>query len=73
MWRRNLSPLFPSSLATFQSSLGIPLVTHARWIDPASPYQQRYRISGTVSIDPLYWAEVARYLASSGSAGFEQD
>jgi len=67
------SPLFPSSLAAFQSSLGIPLVTHARWIDPASPYQKRYRMSGTVSTDPLYWDEVARYLASSGSAGFEQD
>jgi hypothetical protein len=67
------SPLFPSSLGTFQSSLGIPLVAHARWIDPASPYQKRYRMSGTVSTDPLYWAEVAGYLASSGSAGFEQD
>ena len=67
------SPLFGSSLAAFQSSLGIPLVAHARWIDPASPYQQLYRMSGTVSIDPLYWGAVASYLASSGSAGFEQD
>jgi hypothetical protein len=67
------SLLFPSSLGSFQSSLGIPLVAHSRWIDPASPYQQRYRMSGTVSIDPLYWGTVAGYLASSGSAGFEQD
>ena len=67
------SSLFGSSLATFQGALGIPLVNHARWIDPASPYQQQYRMSGTVSTDPLYWGEVARYLASSGSAGFEQD
>jgi len=67
------SPLFPSTLATFQSSLGLPLVEHARWIDPASPYQQQYRMSGTVSIDPLYWSTVASYLSDSGSAGFEQD
>jgi len=67
------SPLFPSSLADFQSSLGLPLIEHARWIDPASPYQQKYRMSGTVSIDPLYWGEVASYLGDSGSAGFEQD
>ncbi len=67
------SPPFASSLATFQGSLGIPLVAHARWIDPASPYQQRYRMSGTVSIDPLYWSAVASFLGDSGSAGFEQD
>jgi hypothetical protein len=67
------SPPFDSSLAAFQGSLGIPLISHARWIDPASPYQRQYSMSGTVSIDPLYWAYVANYLASSGAAGFEQD
>jgi len=67
------TPPFTSSLATFQSSLGIPLVTHARWIDPASPIQQQFQMSGQVSIDPAYWAQVANYLASSGAAVFEQD
>jgi hypothetical protein len=66
-------PPFASSLAAFQNSIGIPLVTHARWIDPASPYWQQYLMSGTVSIDPLYWSYAADYLAASGAAGFEQD
>src|ERR1035437_9824869 len=30
----------------FRDSPGIPVITHARWIYPASPYQQRYRVSG---------------------------
>lgn len=67
------TPPFTSSLATFQSSLGIPLVTHARWIDPASPYWQQFQMSGQVSIDPLYWVQVANYLAASGAVVFEQD
>ena len=67
------TPPFASSLANFQHSLNIPLITHARWIDPASPYWQQYQMSGTVSIDPLYWGNVASYLAGSGVAGFEQD
>lgn len=70
---RAATPPFTSSLATFQNSLGIPLVTHARWIDPASPYWQQFQMSGQVSIDPLYWAQVANYLAASGAVGFEQD
>ena len=67
------SPVFASSLAAFQNSLGIPLVTHARWIDPSSPYWSQYQMSGTVSIDPLFWASVAGYLSGSGAAAFEQD
>ncbi len=67
------TPPFTSSLATFQNSLGIPLVTHARWIDPSSPIAQQFKMSGQVSIDPAYWAQVANYLASSGAVAFEQD
>ena len=67
------SPPFASSLAAFQRSIGLPLVTHARWIDPASPYRQQFRMSGNVSIDPLYWALVANYLSGSGAVSFEQD
>ncbi len=67
------APPFSSSLAAFQSSLGLPLITHSRWIDPQSPYRNRYRMSGNVSTDPLFWGEIAGYLAGSGVAGYEQD
>jgi hypothetical protein len=67
------SALFPSGLNSFQGSLGVPLITHARWIDPTSPYRQQYRMSGNVSIDPAYWAQTAAYLKSSGVATYEQD
>jgi hypothetical protein len=66
-------PLFPGGLASFQQQLGIPLVTHARWVDPASPYRQLYTMSGNVVLDPRYWSTVAQYLASSGVATYEQD
>jgi hypothetical protein len=67
------TPPFASSLSTFQSSLGLPLVTHARWIDSASPYRQQFQMSGSVSIDPRYWAQVANYLSNAGVVAFEQD
>jgi len=67
------SDLFGSSLAAFQQSLGIPLITHARWIDPSSPYRQQYAISGNVSTDPAYWSMVAGYLQSAGVTTYEQD
>jgi hypothetical protein len=65
--------LFPAGLNSLQQSLGVPMVTHARWIDAASPYRQQYRISGNVSIDPAYWTQVASYLKNSGVATYEQD
>jgi hypothetical protein len=64
--------LFPS-LAAFQQSLGIPLMTHARWIDATSPVRQQYQMSGNVSIDPKYWSHVADYLTASGVGAYEQD
>ncbi len=67
------TPPFAGSLTAFQQALGVPLITHARWIDPSSPYMSQYRMSGTVSIDPLYWSMVANYLAGSGVVTFEQD
>ena len=67
------SSLFGSSLAGFQQTLGIPLATHARWIDKSSPYRQQYSISGNVSTDPAYWDMVAAYLKSAGVATYEQD
>jgi hypothetical protein len=65
--------LFPAGLNSFQGNLGVPLITHARWIDPTSPYRQQYKMSGNVSIDPAYWAQTAAYLKSSGVATYEQD
>lgn len=67
------SPPFTASLSRFQQSLGVPLITHARWIDPSSPYHKLYKMSGNVVMDPAYWNTVAQYLATSGVATYEQD
>jgi hypothetical protein len=65
--------LFPNGLAAFQQTLGLPLITHARWIDPSSPYRNQYQMSGNVSIDPAFWAMVANYLKPAGVITYEQD
>jgi hypothetical protein len=64
---------FPDGLAHFQQGLGVPLVTHARWIDASSPYRKTYKMSGNVVVDPAYWDSVAGYLSNSGVATYEQD
>src|SRR5258708_16029878 len=53
--------------------LGLPLVTHARWVDPASPYHQRYAISGNVITDPRFWDSTMSYLKDAGVVTYEQD
>ena len=65
--------IFPDGLAAFQQSLGVPLITHARWIDPGSALRNKYLISGFVAIDPQYWKDYARYLSDSGVEVLEQD
>ena len=65
--------LFPKGLAYFQKQLGLPLVTHNRWIDPASPYHTRFKISGIGATDPAFWNEIMGYLKSSGVVVYEQD
>ncbi len=65
--------LFPSGLVAFQKSIGLPLVTHNRWVDPASPYWKNYRISGVAAVDPKWWDDIADYLHSSGIITYEQD
>ncbi len=65
--------LFPKGLASFHERLGLPLLTHARWIDQKSPYRQQYRMSNNVILDPKYWASIADYLATSGVFAYEQD
>jgi hypothetical protein len=65
--------VFPNGLEAFQKSIGLPLVTHSRWIDHASPYHQRYKISGVAAVDPKWWDDIATYLKSSGIITYEQD
>jgi hypothetical protein len=65
--------IFPDGLKAFQQQLGLPLVTHSRWIDPKSPYRSRYRMSGNVVVDPRYWETVAGYLQDAHVLTYEQD
>ena len=65
--------LFPDGLAAFQKAVGLPLVTHNRWVDPASPYHLEYKISGIAAVDPKWWDHIASYLKASGIATYEQD
>lgn len=65
--------LFRSELAAFNKEVGTPLITHARWIDKASPYRSKFLMSGNVSVDPRYWDTVAAYLKAAGVKTYEQD
>ena len=65
--------LFGEGLGAFQRRLGLPLMTHARWIDPASPYRSTYAMSGNVVTDPRYWDDRLAALASAGVVAYEQD
>jgi hypothetical protein len=74
IYRYRAAPdLFPSGLASFQQQVGLPLVTHARWIDPASPYRGEFAYSGNVMTDQRYWSDLMDYLRSSGVVTYEQD
>ncbi len=65
--------LFPNGLGAFQKAVGLPLITHSRWIDPASPYHQQYEISGLAAVDPKWWDSIADYMKASGIVTYEQD
>ncbi|HZI30903.1 MAG TPA: hypothetical protein VFF11_01110, partial [Candidatus Binatia bacterium] len=65
--------LFPTDLIGFQQQLGLPLITHARWIDSSSPYVGQYTMSANVITDPTYWNDRMDYLKGSGVITFEQD
>ena len=65
--------LFPGGLAGFQQQLGLPLITHSRWIDPSSPYNSEYTMSANVCIDPAFWTNVMDYIQNGGAATYEQD
>jgi hypothetical protein len=65
--------LFPDGLAGFQKRIGLPLITHNRWIDPASPYRAQYSISGFAAVDPNWWQQIMGYLSSANVVSYEQD
>jgi hypothetical protein len=65
--------LFPEGLHSFQEKIGLPMVTHNRWMDPQSPYHKKYRISGYAATDPAFWNEIMDYLQQSGVVCYEQD
>lgn len=70
---RAAADLFPDGLASFQQQVGLPLMTHARWIDPNSPYRSELSFSGNVMTDPRYWADLMGYLHAGGVVTYEQD
>jgi hypothetical protein len=65
--------VFPEGLPAFDKELGLPLITHNRWIDVDSPYRKRYRISGVAAIDPKWWDDITGYLKSANVIVYEQD
>jgi hypothetical protein len=65
--------VLPQGLAAFRKKTGLPLITHNRWMDPASPYHAHYRISGFGAVDPRWWNDIMGYLASGGVVCYEQD
>jgi hypothetical protein len=65
--------LFPDGLAAFQQALGLPMVTHARWIATASPYRTEFKMSGNVVLDPAFWKSTSDYWADAGVVAYEQD
>lgn len=67
------STLFTNGLAAFQQQLGLPLVTHCRWVDGASPYRSQYAMSANVIVDNSYWTNRMDYLNSGGVITFEHD
>ena len=65
--------LFPKGLGAFQEQLGLPLVVHARWIDPTSAYHKDYTISGVAPTDPRWWKNRTAYLKDNDVVCYEQD
>ncbi|MGA9118514.1 MAG: hypothetical protein WB699_04045, partial [Bacteroidota bacterium] len=65
--------LFPRGLKAFRDSLGIPLITHNRWIERDSPYRQTYRISGIGAVDRRWWEKIISQIKAWGVVTYEQD
>jgi hypothetical protein len=65
--------IFPNGMEAFHETTGLPFITHNRWIDPTSPYHERYKFSGIAAIDPGFWDEITTYLKTNGVVDYEQD
>ena len=65
--------LFPKGLNSFHKDIDLKLVTHNRWVDPKSPYHDKYKISGYAATDQKYWNHIINYLKENGVACYEQD
>jgi len=74
-----VASLFPNGLLDLKNRLGVPYITHNRWIggsvagDVTSPYRSQYVMSNGVSIDPLFWDTIIGDIASWGVKTYEQD
>ncbi len=65
--------LFPDGLPHFQTNLGLPLVTHNRWIDGSSPYRSQYTMSKNVSTAAAFWNNIIGYIHTANVMTYEQD
>lgn len=65
--------LFPQGMKAFDKALGLPLITHNRWIDPTSPYWKDYKISGIGAVDLKWWDKIIGDIHSWGVVTYEQD
>lgn len=65
--------VFPRGLDGFHKDVRLPLITHNRWIDPASPYHNAYQISGIAAVDPRFWDRIMSSIAADGVTCYEQD
>ena len=65
--------LFPDGLQAFGKKINLPFITHNRWVDPESPYQRMFRISGVTPVDEAYWKDIIDYIKSFGAVAYEQD
>ena len=52
--------------------IGLPLITHNRWIDPASPYPQVPDL-GVAAVDPRVVGRIMDSIAAGGVVCYEQD
>ena len=65
--------VLPDGLGGFHKDINLPLITHNRWIDPASPYRQKYQVSGIAAVDPKFWDAIMSNISSNGVVCYEQD
>jgi len=65
--------VLPDGLGGFHKDINLPLITHNRWIDPTSPYRQKYQLSGIAAVDPKFWDKIMSDISSNGVVCYEQD